>query len=166
MKKMRFLMVGALSAALVLSACSDKEDEATKDEGAQDVAAPSGELLALSGDTVSEQGGCVLASRFMAGDKIIFRANAIDPETNEQLKDAKLQVHLSTGETLDMEYGPHDQDNFWVVAYPVTEDTPTGALDYYITGESGDAKVELHPFDVTPSKLMIVEPEEEEQPAS
>ena len=45
----------------------------------------------------------------------------------------KLQVHLSTGNVLDMEYGEHAEDHFWTVNYTVTPDTPTGQLDYFVT---------------------------------
>jgi heme/copper-type cytochrome/quinol oxidase subunit 2 len=83
--------------------------------------------------------------------------NAIDPNTNEQNKEAKLTLNLSTGEKLDMKYGKHGDDNFWVVAYPVTAETPTGKLDYFVTTENGDLKGEYRPFNVAPSLLTIVD---------
>ncbi|WP_144512062.1 hypothetical protein [Bacillus sp. FJAT-22090] len=157
-KKKNYLLAGAmLSAILLVSACSN--DEATNETDTKGVTNSTSEFLALSGDTVTEQGGCVLASRFSAGDKIVFRANAIDPETKEQAKDAELQVHLSTGEVLDMAYGEHGEDNFWVIAYPVTADTPTGSLDYYITAKDGDKSGEYRPFNVQPSLISIVAPD-------
>lgn len=141
------LLLGIL---LVLGACSDDKKESSETAKGDD-------FLIISGDTVSEQGGCVLASRYSAGDKIVFRMNAFDSKTNEQLKDANLKVHLSTGDELDMVYGTHGDEDFWVVAYPVTEDTPTGSLEYYVTGEAGDLKGEFRPFNVAPSLLSIVD---------
>lgn len=149
------LLVGVL---LVLGACSDDKNESSEKSGDA--------FLMISGDTVSEQGGCVLASRYSAGDKIVFRMNAYDSRTNEQLKDANLKVHLSTGEELDMAYGTHGDEDFWVVAYPVTEETPTGSLEYYVTGEAGDLKGEFRPFNVAPSLLSIVDLSEDGEAAT
>lgn len=150
MKKTISLFALLLVTMVVLIACNnnsgEKEAAAEKDIGS----------LVITGDTVTEQGGCVLASRFSPGDKIIFRNNVLDGLTNEQVKDAKVQVHLSTGETLDMKYGKHGDDNFWVVAYPVTKDTPTGTLDYSVTAEYKEQKGEFKPFNVAPSLLTIV----------
>lgn len=158
MFKKKIMWFGLLaSMSVVLSACNgDSTDES-------DDAAESDEVdaLFLSGDLVSEQGGCVLASQFVAGDKIIFRMNVVDGN-GEQVEDADLKVHLSTGEELDMEYGPHGNDHFWVVAYPVTEDTPTGQLNYHVTAEYEDVETEWAPFEVGPSLLTILESESEE----
>ncbi|MFJ7732832.1 hypothetical protein ACIQXF_13155 [Lysinibacillus sp. NPDC097231] len=153
MKKTITLFVAMLVMLVILSACNNDTDEkgaaTEKDIGS----------LIITGDTVTEQGGCVLASRFSPGDKIIFRNNVLDGVTNEQVKDAKVQVHLSTGETLDMQYGKHGDDNFWVVAYPVTKDTPTGTIDYSVTAEYKEKKGEYKPFNVAPSLLTIVSEE-------
>lgn len=157
MFKKNYLFVGILlSIFLVVSACSNDDSTTETDKNSE---TSTSNFLALSGDTVTEQGGCVLASRFSAGDKIVFRANAIDPNTNEQAKDAQLQVHLSTGEVLDMVYGKHGDDNFWVIAYPVTDKTPTGSLDYYVTAKDGDKTGEFRPFNVQPSLLSIIAPD-------
>jgi len=159
-KKKSILMGLLLSSALMVVGCIDKEtsttDDSSNDGGKSNV-------IMVSGDTVSEMGGCVLASRYAAGDKIVFRMNALDAN-NEQMEDAKLQVHLSTGEVLDMELGVHsppdakDPAKFWTAAYPVTENTPTGTLEYYVTAEAGDAKGEFRPFNVQPSLITIVDP--------
>ncbi|MGV3487927.1 MAG: cupredoxin domain-containing protein [Tuberibacillus sp.] len=143
---------------LVMSGCSDKK-ASKEDVRYKIVNSSDSNVLSVTGDTVSEKNGCVLSSHFTVGDKIVFRMNAVDPSTGKQAsKDAKLQLHLSTGETLDMVYGEHPpggKATFWTVAYPVTKDTPTGALDYYVTAQDGDKKGEFHPFDVAPSKLTI-----------
>lgn len=150
MLKKSYLLIGVLIATLLtVSACSDGK-EATS-EGTE-----TKQFIALSGDTVSKMSGCVLASQYQVGDDIIFRMDAIDPETNKQITDAKLQVHLSTGETLDMAYGPHAEDKFWTVNYTVTPETPTGQLSYHITAEAGNTKTEYRPFNVAPSLITIV----------
>lgn len=159
-KKKSILLGLLLSSALMVVGCNDKETsttETTGNDGAKN------NVIMVSGDTVSEMGGCVLASRYSAGDKIVFRMNALDAN-NVQMEDAKLQVHLSTGEVLDMELGVHsppdakDPAKFWTAAYPVTEDTPTGTLEYYVTAEAGDAKGEFRPFNVQPSLITIIDP--------
>ena len=160
-KKMIFagFIIGACLFAVV--GCSNKEEVITETETSN---------IFVAGDTVSEQLGCVLSSRFTVGDKIVFRMNAKDPITNEQIKDAELTVKLSTGEELEMEYGPHSDDedgSFWTAAYPITEETPTGTLEYSVTAEHGDSKGEFKPFNVAPSLVTIVAPEamNGEQPA-
>ncbi|MFJ7367990.1 hypothetical protein ACIQVU_00870 [Lysinibacillus sp. NPDC098008] len=152
MKKTLIVFASMLMLLVVLAACSNNGDDKEKETAEKN---DTGSLV-ISGDIVSEQGGCVLASRFSPGDKIIFRNNVVDGITNEQVKDAKVQVHLSTGETLDMTYGEHGDDNFWVVAYPVTADTPTGTINYTVTAEYKDQKGEFKPFNVAPSLLTIV----------
>lgn len=149
-----------ISGALMVVGCNDKETSTTETTGND---GEKKNVIMVSGDTVSEMGGCVLASRFSAGDKIVFRMNALD--TNKvQMEDAKLQVHLSTGEVLDMELDVHsppdakDPAKFWTAAYPVTEDTPTGTLEYYVTAVAADAKGEFRPFNVQPSLITIVDP--------
>lgn len=155
MKKKASILASLFAATMILTACSnDTEKEPETAAVEKEVGA-----LVITGDTVTEQGGCVLASRFSAGDKIVFRNNVIDGITNEQVTDAKVQVHLSTGEVLDMTYGKHGDDNFWVVAYPVTEDTPTGTLGYTVKAEYKDQTGEFKPFNVAPSLLTIVSDE-------
>ena len=135
---------------LVLAACSDSDDESVKTEDSK-------LTIALVGDTVSKLGGCVLASQFAEGDDIIFRMNATNAETGEQLTEADVKVHLSTGEVLDMEYGPHGEDNFWVTKYSITADTPKGQLNYYVTAEYDGVKGEYKPFNVAPSLITIID---------
>jgi hypothetical protein len=114
------------------------------------------------GDVVSENAGCVLASRFPVGDKIIFRMNAVNPITGQLLEDATLKVHLSTGEVLDMHLGEHPPGvpgaaKFWTAAYKVTEDTPKGVLNYVVTAESAKFSGKFEPFNVMPSLITIVD---------
>lgn len=154
LKRRYWFLFAALFIFLFVSGCSnEKETGQTESKN---------NLILITGDTVSEKGGCVLASRFAPGDKIVFRMNAINPDTGLQMENAKLQVHLSTGEVLDMVYGEHppgveNAAKFWTAAYPVTKDTPKGKLEYFVTAEAGDRKGEFRPFNVEPSLLMIVD---------
>jgi len=160
MLKKKSMVAGLLlSSALFISACSGNQAANTKTEEKAVAAAPVSNTLMVTADTVTELGGCVLASRYTAGDKLIFRVNALDPNTNEQVKDAKVQIKLSTGETIDAKYGHHGDDDFWVASYKVTEDTPTGQLDYEVLAEDGERKGDFKPFNVKMSLINIVAPE-------
>ncbi len=154
MKKKLSIFASLFAAVVVMTACTEVEKTETDTEQTETTGETNS--IVISGDVVSEQGGCVLSSRFSPGDKIIFRNNIVDGTTGEQVVDAKVQVHLSTGEVLDMAYGEHGDDKFWVVAYPVTAETPTGVLEYKVTASYNDASAEWEPFNVAPSKLQIV----------
>jgi hypothetical protein len=149
-----------LAGVLVLGACSNAAQ--TKTTAGQPAGETKGiETIALSGDIVSEKNGCVLQSRFAPGDKMIFRMNAIDPNTNQQAKNAKLQLHLSTGELLDMKIDHHPSTDksapeFWTAAYKVTNDTPAGTLNYYVTAEDGQKKGEFKPFNISLSLPTVI----------
>ncbi|NJD03856.1 MAG: hypothetical protein FIA99_14935 [Ruminiclostridium sp.] len=116
--------------------------------------------LSVYGDVVSKN-GCVLQSRFTVDDRIVFRINVIDPATNKQSENAKVTLHLGTGENLEMKLGLHpakdpNAPKFWTVGYTVTDKTPTGTLDYYVTAEENDKTGEFRPFNVKPSLITIV----------
>ncbi|MFB9279476.1 hypothetical protein [Cohnella cellulosilytica] len=120
--------------------------------------------LVVYGDTV-QMGSCLVMNRFIPGDAIVFRMKATDSATGQLAEGAKLQVHLSTGEVLDMQLGDHPPevpgaDRFWSAKYEVTEDTPKGTLNYRVTAQSGDKKGEFKPFNVVPSLLTIVSPDQ------
>ncbi|MFC4809834.1 hypothetical protein [Paenibacillus sp. GCM10023250] len=120
--------------------------------------------LIVFGDVVSQNAGCVAQSRFTVGDGIVFRMTAQNPITGLLAEDAKLQVHLSTGEVLDMQLGQHPPDapngeRFWSANYKVTDATPKGTLNYYVTAETPAMKGEFKPFQVAPSLISIVAPE-------
>ncbi len=115
--------------------------------------------LSVFGDTVSHLGLCMVTTRFAVGDSIIFRMKAINPITGELEKDAKLQVHLSTGEVLDMQLGQHppgvpNAESFWSVRYDVTEATPLGTLNFFVTAESAIGSGEFKPISVTPTTIV------------
>lgn len=120
--------------------------------------------LLVYGDTVSSNAGCVLQNRFTVGDGIVFRMRAINPITGQIATDAKLKLHLSTGEVLDMMLGEHppgapNAEKFWTVRYTVTDQTPKGTLNYYVTAETATMKGQYQPFNVMPSLVTIVAPE-------
>jgi plastocyanin len=164
MKKQWSILVLLLGLVLFVSACSDSE-EAANNNKAEEADSPAKTSFVVTGDVVEEKAGCVLKSQFTAGDLIVWRVDVIDPETMEQASDdTKVQVHLSTGEVLDMRYGAHPAGvdgapEFWTVSLPVTEETPTGVLEYHVTAEKGDKKGEFRPFDVAPSLLTINPPD-------
>ncbi|RED66334.1 hypothetical protein [Cohnella lupini] len=123
--------------------------------------------LVVYGDIVSELAGCVLQNRFTVGDGIVFRMKATNPVTGKLAEDAKLQVHLATGEVLDMQLGQHPPElpggeKFWSANYKVTDKTPKGTLGYYITAQSASMKGEYKPFQVMPSLITIVDTEPSE----
>lgn len=131
------------------------------DSGANTVHILYGSKLVVYGDTVSQQAGCMIQNRFTVGDSIVFRMTAINPLTGQLDESAKLQVHLSTGEVLDMHLGEHPPgvpgaEKFWTAKYAVTDETPKGTLNYYVTAETATAKGEYKPFNVMPSLLTIV----------
>ncbi|QHW34017.1 hypothetical protein GZH47_26640 [Paenibacillus rhizovicinus] len=120
--------------------------------------------LLVYGDTVSSNAGCVLQNRFTVGDAIVFRMKAINPITGQIAADAKLQLHLSTGDVLDMTLGTHppgapNAEQFWTAKYTVTDKTPKGTLNYYVTASTATMKGQYQPFNVMPSLVTIVAPE-------
>ncbi|MFD0669862.1 hypothetical protein [Cohnella sp. GCM10027633] len=119
--------------------------------------------LSVFGDAVSQNLGCVLTSRFEVGDAIVFRMKAVDAK-GKLAKDAKLQVKLATGETLDMmlfeEPGMPEDMLFWRAVYRITEETPKGVLRYSVTAGSASAQGTFEPFNVEPSLITIVAAEQ------
>lgn len=158
----------SLILVFILSACGNNEESIDVKSDNKESAAETS--LVVSGDVVEEKAGCVLKSQFTEGDLIVWRVEVKNPKTMKQApEDTKVQVHLSTGEVLDMNYGPHpsgenqakeDVPHFWTAAMPVTEDTPTGVLEYHVTAENENKSGEFHPFDVAPSLLTVNPPEE------
>ncbi|NBD25515.1 hypothetical protein [Paenibacillus glycinis] len=120
--------------------------------------------LVVYGDIVSELAGCVLQNRFSVGDGIVFRMKAFNPVTGKLAEDANMQVHLATGEVLDMQLGLHPPgvpgaEKFWTAKYKVTDKTPKGTLGYYVTAQSPSMKGVYKPFQVMPSLITIVDAE-------
>lgn len=140
--------------------------------------------LTISADTVigptnipeQERAGsvCVLKNRFPRNSEIVWRARVMNPN-GEELDDEALEsveVQLADGQTFDMRYGPHPQDDptdfFWTTSFEVPADYPTGTLDYEIVATAANgATGTFEPFEVTPSLLTItdevLEPIEEDE---
>lgn len=158
MKKSLLLVSLLLIFALALGGCSSKQ-EATAPEPVP-APAPESDRLVVHGDLVGGPGGCVLNSRYAIGEKVVFRMIATDPLTGEMARDAKLQVHIGNGETLDLKLGKHGKEEnspeFWTVSYVIPEGTPEGTLGYHVTAELNGKKGEFRPFNVAPSLLTVV----------
>lgn len=163
MRKFSLSILSIVLGVTLIAGCNSQDTSQPKEEAPAEEIATADKLF-VYGDIVSSN-GCVLQNRFTVGDRIVFRVNVLDALTGEQPEDAKVTVHLSTGESLELALGDHppnaeNPDRFWTVGYSVTEDTPTGTLEYYITAETADKKGEFRPFNVGPSLLTIVSPEE------
>lgn len=162
--KLSVLLGGALVFGL-LAGCNsnssepaDAEQEPTEQQEEQQTDAET--PLVVYGDTINGE-GCVVSSRFKHGDKIVFRATAVDGFTKEQLQDAEIKVIIN-GEELPMRLGPHGEKEtmFWTAAYIVPDDAPTGTLDFKYVATIDGVEAEYTQFDVTPSLLTIVADEE------
>ncbi len=159
-KKGMVLLVGLLVVAL-LAGCSTKENSAPQTAEPETVIVKEPvELnnLVVYGDTVADK-ICVLDNRFTRGEKIVFRATAIDVNTNAVDEGAELNIVLATGDTVPMKFGKHGDDQFWVGTFVIPEDFPTGPLDYKITAKLGEKTGEYKQFAVAPSLLTVVENE-------
>lgn len=164
-KKLSVIVGGALIFGL-LAGCNSGSSEPTDAEpDAVEETASEETPLVVYGDTINSE-GCVVASRFKHGDKIVFRATAIDGYTKEQLQDAEIKVILN-GEELPMRLGPHGEKEtmFWTAAYVVPDDAPTGTLDFKYVATIDGVEAEYTQFDVTPSLLTIVADEEKSEEA-
>lgn len=110
---------------------------------------------------------CVLSSRFPRNSQIVWRARVIDPKTGAPMDDLmldKVEVTLSDGQTLEMEYGAHPpapnppRDYYWTIDWLIPKDYPTGTFGYTImaTGKEGQTG-EFKPFDVAPSLPTVTD---------
>ncbi len=119
---------------------------------------PKGDLV-VSGDTLLSH-VCVAQSRYYPGDRIIFRALVTDSKDGSLVEDAKVKLVFENGEEMEMVLGMHGQENteLWSVGYDVPESAPTGTLEYKVVAEHGKKKAEYVPYNVSLSKVTIVEP--------
>jgi hypothetical protein len=90
---------------------------------------------------------CVQQSVFFPGDWVIFRAVVSDangtPLTGDQIaqRGVKVSVKTAEGATFPLNYGPHpppevpvpQHDNYFVAAYHIAADHPTGNLPWTLT---------------------------------
>ena len=120
--------------------------------------------LFIQADVVSGVAGptiCVLQSRYAPGDKVVFRATAIDAATGQVARDAALTVRFADGTTLPMAYGPHPgrgtpTDEFWTVGWTVPDNAPVGIMRYTVEAALGTRSGRYEPFNVEGSLLTIV----------
>lgn len=134
--------------------------------------------LALIGDTVRGTAGlleeeksvltCVVMSKFPQGGRIVWRIRVFDPVTSRALDDkglASVTLTLPDGKTQAFKYGPHGgtkeapTDFFWVSAYTVPADYPTGIFSYKVDAKSVEGATGTFGFDyfkVPSGQLTIV----------
>lgn len=165
--KKSFIIGGLLAIGIISSGCSDQEADKPKED------APATEQQAqeeqdgpfvVYGDIVNshfvEDAICVVNSRFEQGWRIVFRASVNDVESGELIEDANVKVVLGTGEEFDMELIPNGEEGtlLYSYAWTIPDDFPTGTLDYEIVADVNGEEYTYKPFDVSLSKMTIIEP--------
>lgn len=165
----------ALFASILFAGCNGDEieviDESTAPDS-EDAENTAESAVIVVGDTINshhqKDAVCVVDSRFERGHTLVFRASVTDNETNETLEDAKVKAVLATGDEYEMKLGPHGEEAtpLWTVAWEVPEDFPTGTLDYKIVAEVDGKEYTYEPFNVSLSKLTILEKGAESQTAA
>lgn len=154
-----------LFAGLLVAGCSG--NDSTKEEDTEATTATEEPSIVVFGDTINSHlqadAVCVVDSRFERGHTIVFRANVVDQETNKTVEDAKVKVVLATGDEYEMKIGPHGEEGtlLYTVSWTIPDDFPTGTLDYKIVAEVDGKEYTYQPFDVSLSKLTILEKGEE-----
>lgn len=162
------LFASLLFATLLVAGCSGGDSSSTQSEEDNTASEATQERqIVVMGDTINSHhqadAVCVVDSRFERGHGIVFRATVIDQATNELVEDAKVKVVFATGDEYEMELGPHGQEAtlLWTALWTVPDDFPTGTLDYQIIAEVDGKEYAYEPFDVSLSKLTILEKGEE-----
>lgn len=132
--------------------------------------AQSPQKISFSGDMVlgntprMERPPCILTSRFVRGDQIVFRMRLTDAATGQDVDAAgvtSVTVEVSNGQSLPMKFGPHPRgqatDRFWTAAWIIPKDHPTGTLNYKVVAVAKDgATLSWEPFKVAASQLTVV----------
>jgi hypothetical protein len=158
--------VGVLFAALPVTGCSGGNSKSEENSNKLSETTEENSIVVL-GDTINSHlqadAVCVVDSRFERGHTIVFRANVVDQTTNETVENAKVKVVLATGDEYEMKLGPHGQEGtlLYTVSWTVPDDFPTGTLDYKIVAEVDGKEFFYEPFNVSLSKLTILEKGEE-----
>lgn len=163
--KRKFALIGSsILAATILVACTEKEDtSAPAKDTPTELPVNSKNNIVVTGDTINshliEDAICVVNSRFEQGQRLVFRADVTDLEKDVAIEDAKIKVILGTGETFDMVRGPHGEEAtlLYSVGWTIPEDFPTGTLDYKYVAEVNGEEYIYEPFNVSLSKLTIVD---------
>lgn len=164
MKINRLFLFGALLIfSVFMSACSDKDSSSSADNKK---ATDERDIVVL-GDTINSHlqadAVCVVDSRFERGHTIVFRGNVLDEKTGKIVEDAKVKVVLGNGEEYDMKLGEHGAEAtlLYTVSWTIPDDFPTGTLDYKIIANVDGKDYSYEPFNVSLSKLTILEKGEE-----
>ncbi|WP_339289216.1 hypothetical protein [Ureibacillus sp. FSL K6-0786] len=158
--------VGVLFAALLVTGCSGGNSKSEENSNKLSETTEENSIVVLA-DTINSHlqadAVCVVDSRFERGHTIVFRANVVDQTTNETVENAKVKVVLATGDEYEMKLGPHGQEGtlLYTVSWTVPDDFPTGTLDYKIVAEVDGKEFFYEPFNVSLSKLTILEKGEE-----
>ncbi|HWL25715.1 MAG TPA: hypothetical protein VNR38_18530 [Ureibacillus sp.] len=143
----------------------------SKNDSSSTASTESAKVIVL-GDTINSHfqadAICVVDSRFERGHRLVFRANILDASTNSTIEDAKVKVVLATGEEFEMVLGPHGEEAtlLYSVGWTIPDDFPTGTLDYKYVAEVDGEEYIYEPFNVSLSKLTILEKGAEAQIAA
>ena len=137
---------------------------------AQTLPDPAG-VLFFEGDIVRHridgQAGpfCVLTNQFYRGEAIAWRVRIMNPD-GSIADDSQLQsvmVEMGSGDTLDLEYGPHGNpptDFFWADSWQIPDTYPTGSIGYKVVATKTDGTVVTwEPFTRPATQLSIIEGE-------
>lgn len=154
LKKKGAVLIGSLLVVgMLATGCNSKEASAPNAE----------QSIVVHGDTINshlvESAICVQNSRFEQGQRLVFRASVNDAATGKLIEDAKVKVVLGNGEEYEMVLGNHgeEQTPLYSYGYTIPEDAPTGTLDYKYVAEVNGKTAVYEPFNVSLSKLTIVE---------
>ena len=125
--------------------------------------------LVVVGDMViggenNEGATCVLASRFLHEQQVVWRAKVVDPVTNAELTDMELtsvEVTLIDGQVFEMEFGEHPPrepvDSYWTTNWVIPADYPSGIVDFTVMATHSDGRTgELVSFPIEASMLTIL----------
>lgn len=107
---------------------------------------------------------CVLNSRFLHGQQVVWRIKVIDPATGQPMDDKQLRrvwVELVDGQVFEARFGPHPRnkptDYFWAAAWVIPPDYPSGTVDYTIHAQAKDGRSGTQVrFDVESSQLIVL----------
>ena len=107
---------------------------------------------------------CVLNSRFLHGQQVVWRIKVLDPATGRPMDDKQLKrvwVELVDGQVFEARYGPHPRNNptdwFWATSWVIPADYPSGSVDYTVYAEAKDGRKGSNvKFEVESSMLIVL----------